>query len=472
MNKSSRFILEYGEIEKARVSFNLTARLLGDQPDQLQLVKEDLQVAEETAKEYRNTKSKPTPPQIEKSTNPAIRNASNVLDLTKADASKGNFIITKEEVKSGETILVEEPFAACLLPKFAGSHCHECFARLVAPIGCSNCSGVAFCSISCKEKACGSYHQYECRYLDLLVGSGMSILCHTTLRIITQTNNDPKKLQEVREFLDGLCKHSEQRKPFDYLQRTLMTTFLLRFLQHSEFFGRRKTEAVDPTEQELSVGVLILGLLQALQFNAHEIFETRLGDRHRITGSLPINIGVGVYKTGSLFNHDCSPCVARYFYGKTLVFTTTRPLGVGEMASENYGPICTRKTAIERQRALQARYWFKCECRACNENWPILDKMNYSASLRCPNPECTNILYQTSNTTTDTKCNKCKQKVNLRNSLLTVKRSTELYKKGAELMDVSFSFILLLFSINQPLIIYFTYRLKKHVKLLNYSQKE
>lgn len=49
-----------------------------------------------------------------------------------------------------------------------------------------DCSSVAFCSVDCRDEALSTYHQYECKYLDLLIGSGMSVLGHTALRIITQ----------------------------------------------------------------------------------------------------------------------------------------------------------------------------------------------------------------------------------------------------------------------------------------------
>ena len=55
-------------------------------------------------------------------------------------------------------------------------------------VSCPECSGVAFCSIDCRDSAIKTYHKYECKYMDIMIGSGMSILCHIALRIITQQN--------------------------------------------------------------------------------------------------------------------------------------------------------------------------------------------------------------------------------------------------------------------------------------------
>lgn len=57
--------------------------------------------------------------------------------------------------------------------------------RLVAPLPCETCSGVAFCGRACRE-AGQAYHRHECRHLGLLLGSGMSVLCHLALRAVTQ----------------------------------------------------------------------------------------------------------------------------------------------------------------------------------------------------------------------------------------------------------------------------------------------
>lgn len=46
----------------------------------------------------------------------------------------------------------------------------------------------------------------------------------------------------------------------------------------------------EPTNVELDTAEVILGLLQVLQFNAHEIFETRHGEKHRYVTVEVINI--------------------------------------------------------------------------------------------------------------------------------------------------------------------------------------
>lgn len=98
-----------------------------------------------------------------------------------------------------------------------------------------------------------------------------------------------------------------------------------------------------------------------------------------------IYVGAALYNSAAYFNHSCYPDVIRYFVGTTIVLSTAHPLESGENISENYGPVFTKQTLVIRQRNLQSRYWFKCACTPCKENWPTLDKLNNKARLRSVN---------------------------------------------------------------------------------------
>lgn len=186
--------------------------------------------------------------------------------------------------------------------------------RLLAPVGCPDCSSVAFCSPKCRDIAISTYHKYECKFLDLLIGSGMSVLTLATLRLITQ--QDFEKTLEIYKARDknalyNLCTNAEKRSSGDFLQRSLMAGFLLRCLQKSGYFGEENRTVV-PTQKEFLIGEMLLRYLQILQFNAHEIYETLYTQEHNLKDGKIVNIGVGVYPTVALFNHECYPSVTRY----------------------------------------------------------------------------------------------------------------------------------------------------------------
>lgn len=76
-----------------------------------------------------------------------------------------------------------------------------------------------------------------------MIGSGMSILCFIALRMITQHGSVEIAIERGRQVIRELCTHSKERQATDYLQRTVMSAFLLRVLQKSYFFGRRTSES-------------------------------------------------------------------------------------------------------------------------------------------------------------------------------------------------------------------------------------
>lgn len=76
-----------------------------------------------------------------------------------------------------------------------------------------------------------------------MIGSGMSILCFIAFRMITQHGSVEVAIEKGRRTIHELCTHSNERKASDYLQRTVMSAFLLRIMQKGGFFGRRTSES-------------------------------------------------------------------------------------------------------------------------------------------------------------------------------------------------------------------------------------
>jgi SET and MYND domain-containing protein 4 len=186
----------------------------------------------------------------------------------------------------------------------------------------------------------------------------------------------------------------------------------------------------------MEIGTLMFGYLQALQFNAHEIYET-VSSGHKFVKSRINYIGVGIYEVGAMFNHECYPSITRYFNSTNLIFNSIRPHVKGEIVAENYGPIFTKQTLPERQRNLASRYWFKCECKACKENWPVLEKLNNKCRLRCTDENCAGLFNYPQDRTKDVKCRVCKKNVSLSMSVTFLQEVEDMFEQGAVSMDVS-----------------------------------
>ncbi|KYM93842.1 SET and MYND domain-containing protein 4 [Cyphomyrmex costatus] len=409
--------------------------------------------------------------------NSELRWSSGALEIRETTTA-GKHAVATAEIHPGDILLVEPPLAGCLLPEFYGTHCQHCYARLRAPVGCPNCSCVAFCGKKCKEVAMATYHKYECKVLALLIGSGMSVLSMVALRMVTQEESCEGDDENVDVAPYNLVTHADKRTSKDFLERSLMAAFLLKCLQRVGFFANPTPDDEVPGVEEITVAALLLRNLQLLQFNAHEFFETRISAEHRFHGSRPVYLGVAIYPSVARFNHDCYPAVtsiskkkyfvlrhiellhtistwccqtsrlsevhmvladlhinnvAAYFIGRHIVIRAIRGLRPGDVIAENYGPIFTKRTLAERQRTLAGRYWFRCTCKACQEDWPRFENLtNDSVRLRCPTAGCGGLHSQQGK---PIKCPDCRKKICLEDRLAGLRECEALYDRGLSSME-------------------------------------
>ncbi|CAK1555037.1 unnamed protein product [Leptosia nina] len=495
------------ESTRAKVSYELAIRLLSkdeDAKNQLQRDIDSLDYAVEKTSFRKNEGIQVTGGA--KLSRPSM---SNLLRITEEE-NKGRFVVAAGQIQTGDVLLVDSPYASCLESDYYGSHCSHCFKRLEscdnsAPIWCPNCSAVGFCSVKCRDVAVTTYHSHECKFLDLFIGSGMSVLSHIALRMITQAGldtslriysnyidngikstkddqlgdiegsmkrlkiksrkerinrskrnlknsdyvvnfDDTKSSENKGSYQDNLettigqvyslCTHSTVRKGQDYLKRVVMAMFLTECLKKGGFFNQ--LDKGSALRAERTICELIIHNLQLLQFNAHEIYETIRG-QHTFSGSKPIYVAVGLYPTGALFNHECYPAVARYFEGNKIVLRAIRRLQPGEIVSENYGPHFLIRNLKERRRALACRYWFRCECIACREEWPTLKQTSSNSAiyLRCQNLDCC-YKYQAYAKCLPNRCPRCSTLIDpklVKLYMTNIDECHSLYQEGTRFME-------------------------------------
>lgn len=321
--------------------------------------------------------------------------------------NKGRFIVSKRNLKPGETILVEKPYASVLLLDHTLSHCHHCFKRIVAPIPSAVSCLAVFCDETCRKAA--TYHEYEWPSLEVIAKSRVGKFGYLALRTITkygpeflrkfkmelhkgQFEVESKKLQgcgtngkyEASEFnaIYNLVTHACDRTVQDLFRRSVLAVFLLKCIEKGTFFSNLTKDEVSFRE---FVAGLLLSHLQAFPCNAHEISELDL-KKNDIAASVAVEIGAGIYSTLSLFNHSCDPVVNRNFYGDMCVVRTIKPVKKGEEISDNYGAVYAVHSLAERQEKLRPQYYFQCSCQACEENWPMYPEINYQKRIwKCSN---------------------------------------------------------------------------------------
>lgn len=137
----------------------------------------------------------------------------------------------------------------------------------------------------------------------------------------------------------------------------------------------------------------------------------------------------------AFFNHSCRPDVARYFIGTKLVICSSRSIQSGETIHENYGPIFTHKSRMDRQTSLKGRYWFTCQCLPCKEDWPQYDSMVDLESVLTCCPHCGGSVTKVEQTTY-LRCLNCKKPSIWDDVHRPVEEMTNLYQTAMGVMDL------------------------------------
>lgn len=334
---------------------------------------------------------------------PAISNAITF----KYEPGRGRYAVATRDIKVGEFVCVEEPIVSHPLPEYLGSNCAHCFKGMKAPQPCPVCSKVMFCSYDCRKVALSTYHPYECKVIDYLIASGMSIVCFLAYKAIvkkplsfflenrakfeqhdessgsTNNQNSQYKSQDYRNYFNLVTHHSE-RKVGDIFHRAMLTVMLLRCMKKFGYFGPDANDDV-VTDDECYVGSILSHFLEVNQFNAHEVAQFEMIARNKEEGSKSVYIGAACYPTLAMFNHSCDPSIIRFYIEDYVCVQTIKNIRKGEEICENYGPIFFHSAKDDRQSRLKTQYWFDCNCIPCQENWPLMHEMTDDVlNFRCP----------------------------------------------------------------------------------------
>lgn len=127
---------QLGEPAKARVAYTVALDCLAESDLELHALENWRQTVEKSRSKLAsssNPSNQPTTtvnelPELLGGTHPTIPNASRNLSL-KVDDNCGRYYVAADDIKPGQTLVCEKPYAACLLPGKFTSHCHHCFVR-------------------------------------------------------------------------------------------------------------------------------------------------------------------------------------------------------------------------------------------------------------------------------------------------------------------------------------------------------
>ncbi|XP_027053857.1 uncharacterized protein LOC113681001 [Pocillopora damicornis] len=272
-----------------------------------------------------------------------IANGSSLIEIS-CTASQGRFLKASDDIRAGDTLISEAPYAAVLLPENALTHCECCMKTLIAPFPFQNCA--------------------------LLSEFLQDVLIKKEELPTRPTNCDDctrNRLCQVNEQPHGQFKQN-------YIFQNLQSLF-----------------PTDTSPSSLGgdvVGCLLFHHSQQMACNVHAItaIVSTNGDkpRQQVVSREQKRIGSAIYPTASLLNHACDPDVIVSFVDGHLVVRATHNISKGSEISHCYGPHVSRMGYEDRQKLLYKQYFFTCQCTACKSDEEMENKRLCFSAFACP----------------------------------------------------------------------------------------
>ncbi|XP_012270272.1 SET and MYND domain-containing protein 4 [Orussus abietinus] len=339
------------------------------------------------------------------SCNPEVPVASDGVQI-KYDDIFGRHLVATRDIKPGEILVVEKPYALVLAPERRYTHCAKCLTIAWNGIPCDHCVYAMFCSEKCKEDAWKEFHDIECPVVGLLLNLQMDTLGLLSMRlaiIITRKMGSLEALRKELEIVDNwkdprtrgysddgkfdnenyravysLMTNADKRSMADIFGRALNTTYILFFLAtRTEMFGKKlkaSLPALLKSSKFTFVGGMILHHQQMIPINTYMFSEER---EHEC-----VITGAALTTVSSLFNHSCNPNVDWNAMKQQLVFSALYPIKKDEQLFVSYGFMYVTMEKEARQKKLKEQFYFECRCQPCEENWPMyFELMSYTRCI-------------------------------------------------------------------------------------------
>uniref|UniRef100_A0A8C4DLR6 [histone H3]-lysine(4) N-trimethyltransferase n=1 Tax=Dicentrarchus labrax TaxID=13489 RepID=A0A8C4DLR6_DICLA len=260
---------------------------------------------------------------------------------------KGNGVRATAGIKRGELVYSAEPLAGCVSNKVARDVCHHCFTRRETLLRCSQCKMARYCNSTCQKQA-WSGHKRECKCLQSLrpriPTDSVRLAARLIFAMLSPSKSSSEDLYSLEEHESHLSSMSEQKKQ----GLSQLASMLELYLQQGvPDHAQEMTSALPPSCREP------LSLIAKVTCNCFTISDGELQE-----------IGVGLYPSLSLLNHDCRPNCVMVFEGTKLQLRAVQDINPEEELTISY--IETLSLTEDRQRQLEDQYHFTCHCQNCD----------------------------------------------------------------------------------------------------------
>ncbi|KAM3876950.1 LOW QUALITY PROTEIN: histone-lysine N-methyltransferase SMYD3 [Diretmus argenteus] len=260
---------------------------------------------------------------------------------------KGNGLRATSGIRTGELVYSAEPLACCVSNKLAKDVCHHCFIRRESLLRCSQCKMARYCDITCQKRA-WSGHKRECKCLQSLLPriptDSVRLAARIIFNLLSPSQSSNEELYTLEEHESHLSSMSEQKREGMSQLASMLQLYLQQEIPN---LTPEMTSALPPSCREP------LSLIAKVTCNCFTISDGELQE-----------IGVGLYPSLSLLNHDCRPNCVMVFEGTKLHLRAVQDISPNEELTISY--IETVSVTTDRRRHLEDQYHFTCHCQRCD----------------------------------------------------------------------------------------------------------
>ncbi|OXU22637.1 hypothetical protein TSAR_013643 [Trichomalopsis sarcophagae] len=339
---------------------------------------------------------------------------SNLLSISynPSRVKQGRHLTVTRDVGPGEVLYACSPYVVCPIETRIYNNCSHCLSFAWACIPCDSCVYAMYCSQRCKDEAKDLYHDIECKvigrswkvYETMNAGRLMSV------KMLVMAIREAGGLEELKKHVEEIdaCKDTRRRgfsndqtvflknfravyslvsnarnrsdKEQNAISRdsAVLLYFLARYTPIFKSYFDHDKKALARNDDALFVGRLLSHYQHVVISNAVMVRDLYTESTTDWSWKPPKEEnGTGLYLSPflSLINHSCYPNVARCeMADRRTVLFSTRPIAKGEQIYLCYGPHYYDMIKSLRHELLE-RFYFTCDCIACEQEWPLLLNM-------------------------------------------------------------------------------------------------
>lgn len=267
-----------------------------------------------------------------------------------------NFFFAEGMFNTGDTVLSCRPFAHVLYGMRRDTHCEECFRKVQNLKRCSGCHLLRYCGTECQKKA-WKLHKLECKFLKACHPNVPDSTCRIFFKLLVANHlgrSGEKDNAGLRCFND-LQSNVDQIKG-DPSQ-------MIKFMSMFSLIRNYASQLIDYPDSDL-----LLEVAGKLQTNSYEVTDAYLQA-----------LGVGLFLSGSMFDHSCDPNCVFVFEGCVLTVKALKPIPSINDVRVAYCDVM--QPYEQRRKIFRSIYYFTCKCVRCS--FPEGETLLTCATRRC-----------------------------------------------------------------------------------------